>query len=403
MSLESSLSETAKLKMLSVTFMPDWAGLDFLDALKRGFEEVCRDITINLKYMRYHSLYDEIVAVMKGGLNGYDVFPVDNIWVPEFVEAGWLADITEYITDEVKNSVFPEALKAAEYPTGSGRYYGLPWYMDTKYLFYNKTMLSKAGIKEPPKTLDELRDQALILKKSDIVKHPIVWSWAQQECLICDYTILTTLFGGRLVDEGGKPVFNEGGAVKALEWMVESMSMRITGWESLAFAEPDVSRVFGDGDAAFALLWLSSYEGVNSPQNLAGACGITHVPGSDILPEGVSVNGSMLLGVSPKCEKKNAAVELIKFWSGLGSGRSYVRWLFPIWMRLFDAPKMFRGGIYDILDVVKYQYAHMVTRPRIPRYAALSKELQRAIHEALTYVKTPQKALDDAVKRFTSC
>ncbi|MEM2972143.1 MAG: extracellular solute-binding protein [Candidatus Bathyarchaeia archaeon] len=401
MSPESSLSGDAKLKMLSVTFTPEWAGLDFLETLKRGFEETYRDTVINLRYTRYHSLYDEIVAAMKR-MENYDIFPVDNIWVPEFVEAGWLADITDYVTDEVKSSFFPEALKSAEYPASSGRYYGLPWYIDTKYLFYNKTMLSKAGIKEPPKTLDELWNQALILKRNNIAKHPIVWSWAQQECLICDYTILTTLFGGRLVDENGKPAFHEGGGVKALEWMVESISTRITGWESLAFAEPDVARVFGDGDSAFAFLWLSSYEVVNSPQRLAGVCGIAPIPGSDILPEGVSVNGSMLFGVSPKCENKEAAVELIKFWSGLGSGKSYVRWLFPIWMRLFDAPKMFQDGIYDILDVVKYQYAHMIIRPRIPKYALLSKELQRAVHEALTKAKTPQEALNDAARRFMS-
>jgi multiple sugar transport system substrate-binding protein len=322
--------------------------------------------------------------------------------MPEFVEAGWLADVTRYITPEIKKSVFSAALEAAEYPTASGKYYGLPWYMDTKYLLYNKNILSKAGITTPPKTLDELWAQAMTIKKKGILKYPIVWNWAQQECLICDYIILTTLFGGRFVDEAGKPVFNEGGAVAALEWMGKSIDAGITGWASLAFSETDVSRALGTGDAAFALCWLSGYEVANRSESLTGACGITNVPGSDLLPEGVSVDGSAFFGVSRNCKNTDVAVELIKFWTGLSSEKSYVKWLFPMWMRLFDAPKIFREGIFDIVDIVKYQYEHMVTRPRIARYAILSKELQRAIHESLTKSKTPQEALNDAVKRLTT-
>jgi multiple sugar transport system substrate-binding protein len=397
--------ETTRLKMLLYGLMPEWT-TDFEGSLKQKFEETHPDIAVNLSYTGYGGLHDEIVSTFNKG-DGCDLFLVDNIWVPEFVEAGWLADVTEYITDEIKNitnetkrSVFLEILKTTEYPDNSGKYYAWPWFMDAKYLFYNKLMLKKVSIDEPPKTLDELWNQALTIKKKGIVKYPFVWSWAQQECLICDYIILTVLFGGRFVDETGKPTFHEGGAVKALEWMVKSIDAKLTSKASLAFTEVDVVRVFGAGDAAFALSWISSYECMNYPYMLSGACGISHVPGSDILPEGVSVNGAMSIGISSKCKNKDAAVELAKFWVGLGSGRAYAEWLFPTWMRVFEVPNFFREGIYNILDVVKYQYAHLVNRPKIPNYVALSKELQQAIHEALTKAKTPQKALNDAAKRL---
>jgi len=397
MSLELPLSESTRLKMLTASFGPAL----FDDPLKAKFEEIYRNVNVDLTYAQYGIVHDEIASAMRGGGPDYDVFLVDNIWIPEFVENGWLMDVTEHITPEIKANFFPKALEAAEYPVGSGKYYGLPWYIDTKYLLYNKTMLAKAGIKEPPKTLDELWSQAMAIKNKGIVKYPIVWSWAQQECLICDFTVLTTLFGGRLVDEAGKPIFNEGGAVAALEWMVRSVDAGIASLACLAFTEPDAYHMLGTGDAAFALNWLSSYDRVNDPQLLAGACGITNAPGSDILPEGVSINGSTFFGISSSCKRKDAAVNLVKFWTGLDPETSYVKWLFPMWMRLFDTPKFFREGIYDILDVVKYQYAHMISRPRIARYAVFSKELQQAIHEALTRMKTIEKALNDAVERLT--
>ena len=48
----------------------------------------------------------------------------------------------------------------------------MPWILDTKYLFYNNEMLEKAGIAAPPKTWDELVEQAKIIKDKGIVEHP---------------------------------------------------------------------------------------------------------------------------------------------------------------------------------------------------------------------------------------
>ena len=71
-----------------------------------------------------------------------------------------------------------------------------------------QAMLDKAGIKAPPKTWAELVAQAKIIKQKGIVKFPIVWSWAQAEALICDYTTLVAAYKGDFF-AGGKPVFDE--------------------------------------------------------------------------------------------------------------------------------------------------------------------------------------------------
>jgi len=398
MSRELSSLETAKLKMLYTNY----SAVMFDGAVREKFEEIYHGIKVGLRDVPYEVLHDEIVANMVAGGTEYDVFMMDNIWLPEFVEAGWLAEVTEYITPEIKQSISPNAWKAAEYPPGSERYYGWPWYVDAKYLFYNEKILSKAKIKAPPKTLAELWNQAMIIKKKGILKYPIAWSWQQHECLICDFTIFTALFGGRLVDEAGKPIFNKGGAVEALKWMIKTIDAGLTSWASLAFKETDVSRIFGTGDAAFTLSWLPEYEDINRPELLAGACKIAPVPGRDILPEGISVNGSDLFGISLSSKNKDAAVEFIKFWTGVDKQKSYANWLAPAWLRLLDTPKIFQEGIFNILDVVDYQYKHMITRPRIPNYTVFSKELQLAIHEALLKIKTPQEALNDAAQHLTT-
>ena len=42
----------------------------------------------------------------------------------------------------------------------TGKYYGMPWILDTKYLFYNKEMLEKAGVEKAPTTWDELKGRS---------------------------------------------------------------------------------------------------------------------------------------------------------------------------------------------------------------------------------------------------
>ncbi|TIQ61285.1 MAG: extracellular solute-binding protein, partial [Mesorhizobium sp.] len=117
--------------------------------------------------------------------------------------------------------------------------------------FYNKEILEKAGIKAPPKTWEELGEQAKIIQDKGLLKTPIAWSWAQAEAVICDYTTLVSAYGGDFLKDG-KPDFQNGGGASALKYMVDSYKSGLTNPNSKEFLEEDVRKVFENGDAAFA-------------------------------------------------------------------------------------------------------------------------------------------------------
>ena len=79
---------------------------------------------------------------------------MDAIWPAEFAKAKLVVDITAKIPADFKSDVFESALAGAAY---QGKFYGVPWINDTKFLFYNKKMLADAGISAPPTTWDEVR------------------------------------------------------------------------------------------------------------------------------------------------------------------------------------------------------------------------------------------------------
>jgi multiple sugar transport system substrate-binding protein len=90
---------------------------------------------------------------MAGG-TAPDVIRADIIWVPEFADMGALAALDEVMPDfaQLKDAVFPGPLSTNFY---KDHYYGLPLDTNTRVLVYNKGMFEKAGIQNPPTTIDE--------------------------------------------------------------------------------------------------------------------------------------------------------------------------------------------------------------------------------------------------------
>ena len=192
-------------------------------AMTEAFTKANPDIKVNLEFVPYEGLHDKTVLAQGAG-NAYDVVLFDVIWPAEFAANNVLVDVTAKITDEMKAGVLPGAWTTVKY---DDKFYGMPWILDTKYLFYNKEILEKAGIANPPRTWEELAADAKIIKEKGILATPIAWSWAQAEAAICDYTTLVSAFGGDFLKDG-KPAFQSGGGLDALKYMVDSYTSGIT-------------------------------------------------------------------------------------------------------------------------------------------------------------------------------
>jgi len=238
--------------------------VDEMNAIVTEFNEANPNITVEIEYVSYDALHDKITTAMASSPPAYDVFLTDDIWYAEFAEKGYVADVTSKITQDMKDNVFDAAW---EITTVGDKVYGMPWLLDQKYFFYNEKILNDAGFTEPPKTWEELVDMAKVIKEKGIVEFPIVWSWGQYEAAICDWVTLLYGNGGMMVDEQGKPAFNNPAGVKALEWMVQTVDEGVTNPASVTYVEEDVRNVFSQGQAAFALNWNYMYDlAANNPE-----------------------------------------------------------------------------------------------------------------------------------------
>ncbi len=363
-------------------------------AMTSDFEKANPDISVNLEFVPYEALHDKIVAAKGAGSNGYDVVLFDDMWPAEFGKFNLLKDVTSQISVTEKTRIFDGAWSTVSW---DGKQWGMPWILDTKYLYYNKAMLAKAGIANPPKTWQEVMEQAQILKEKGIVKYPLVWSWSQAEALVCDYTTLVSAFGGQF-SKDGKLNFSDAGSVNAVQYMKTSLDKGVTNPNSREYLEEDVRKVFSNGDAAFALNWTYMYNMANDAKQskVAGDVGI--VPAPSETPGAVAaMNGSMGLGVTQTSSNPVQSWQYIRYLTSQPVQNKYARLSLPIWKSSYDIAAVQKGQ-EALIAAAKPALNVMLMRPITSDYSRLSNTLQQQIQQVLQGQKTPEAAMAAVTK-----
>jgi multiple sugar transport system substrate-binding protein len=89
---------------------------------------------------------------------------------------------------------------------------GVPWYVETRLLYYRKDIAEKAGITAPPATWDDLKAMAKAMKEKGGAKWGISLGTKNWQ----EYFPFLWSNGGDVVDASGDPALNSPAAVEAL-------------------------------------------------------------------------------------------------------------------------------------------------------------------------------------------
>ncbi len=380
-----------------------------MDEVAKEFMAANPNTKVVMEYVAYDNLHDKIVTAMATNPPPYDVIMVDVVWYAEFAKAGYLADVTNKITPDMRNKTFKTGWNVV---TVGGKVYGMPWLLDCKYFFYNEKMLKDAGFDNPPKTWEELIEQAKVIKQKGICEYPIAWSWAQHEAAICDYTLLLAGNGGTFLDASGKPAFNNDKGVATLEWMIKSIDDGLSNPASPTQLEGDVQNLFAGGKAAFCTNWLSTYDFANNNKEqsqVTGQVKMALMPVFDAQSKAglksATVDGSSGFSVVATSPNKDAAWKFIEFLCSEPTQMKYSLHQLPIWTTSYEGDNLQKLlGQSPVTPVTvpmfKEQFPYANVRPVIPYYMAGSKALQLALQEALTKQKPAKQALDEAAAKW---
>lgn len=383
-------SAAAATTTLNALFMTQAAySENDIRAMTQAFQTAHPDVQVNLEFVPYEALHDKIVAARGAGGNGYDVVLFDAIWPAEFSKFDLLQDVSSRISADEKEKIFPGAMNTVVF---KGKTLGMPWILDTKYLYYNKAMLEKAGIKDLPQTWQQVMDDARIIKQKNIVKYPLVWSWSQAEALVCDYTTLVSGFGGKFYNNG-KLDFSTPASLQAVKLMKSSLDEGLTNPASREYLEEDVRKAFSNGDAAFALNWTYMYNMANDAKQskVAGQVGIMPAPG-DAPNRFGAVNGSMGLSIAKGSSHPDQAWQYISYMTSQPVQNKYATLSLPIWKSSYQDPAVSKNQ-ESLIAAADKSLNVMLSRPETADYSRLSNTLQQQLQQVLVGSATPEAAM----------
>ena len=115
------------------------------------FERSNPGIRVKVQQLPWTAAHEKLLTAFAGDVTP-DICQLGNTWVPELVALDALVPLDRYVAS-------PPIVDAADYFAGiwetnriGGRLYGVPWYVDTRLVFYRRDLLSDAGFSAPPQS-----------------------------------------------------------------------------------------------------------------------------------------------------------------------------------------------------------------------------------------------------------
>ncbi|MGH7483933.1 MAG: sugar ABC transporter substrate-binding protein [Longimicrobiales bacterium] len=128
---------------------------EVVQELVREFERENPGIRVEVQQMPWTAAHEKLLTAFVGRATP-DLAQLGNTWVPEFAAIGAIESLDARIARS--GLVKPEAYFPGIWETNvvAGATYGIPWYVDTRLLFYRTDLFARAGWNELPRTWDEL-------------------------------------------------------------------------------------------------------------------------------------------------------------------------------------------------------------------------------------------------------
>lgn len=182
------------------------------------FERRHPGIRVVVQQIPWTAAHEKLLTGFVGG-SPPDLAQLGNTWIPEFAAIGALEPLEARIG--ASRAVSPEAYFEGIWKTNSfeGTTYGIPWYVDTRVLFYRPDLLKAAGYSEAPRTWSAWRDAMVKIRDAGLrgARYAILLPTNEWEQL--------TIFGVQqrstlLADDGTHGAFGEAPFRAAAEWYV---------------------------------------------------------------------------------------------------------------------------------------------------------------------------------------
>lgn len=363
------------------------------------FEQEYPDIRVNVQGIPWANAHEKLLTSLIGGTMP-DVFQIGNTWIPEFTLLNGVEDLTHWVSQS-------SVIQADDFYSGiwstsevDGKVYSIPWYVDTRLIFYRKDILEKAGYTSPPTTWAEWADVLSDLSKGmEGDRYPILLPIDEFEIPI----IFALQQEGEMLRENATLGDFQGDAFRrAFTFYIHMFE---NGWTPKVRRNQiaNIEQEFGRGYFVFYITgaWNISRFKSRLPLKSAYDWQTAPMPGPESGP-GVSMAGGASLAISRNSDLKADAWTLIEF---LSRPEIQVRFYkamgnLPVLKSSWDEATLKSD---PHLESFRIQVHHMRPLPRVPEWERISNVIklyaEEVIYERMT-IDEALTGLDQTVDRF---
>jgi len=130
-----------------------------------AFEKRHPDIRVEVQQIPWTAAHEKLLTAFVGDATP-DAAQLGNTWVPEFVSLGALAQLDERIGRSAVAGRGDSFAGIWDTNVLDGATWGVPWYVDTRVLFYRTDLVAAAGDLWPPRSWGEWREAMERIKKA---------------------------------------------------------------------------------------------------------------------------------------------------------------------------------------------------------------------------------------------
>nr|WP_286207691.1 sugar ABC transporter substrate-binding protein [Hephaestia sp. MAHUQ-44] len=353
---------------------------EVIGALIAGFEAQHPDIEVRVTALPNNGAHEKLLTGFAGD-SLPDMAQMGNTWVPEFEALGALVPLDARVaaTPAIDRADYVEGVWASN--VIDGRLYGLPWYVDTRLLFYRRDILKRAGFDTPPVTWAEWRRQMVAIKKqAPPGRYAAYFPLNEYEPL----QVLGLQAPEPMVTDDGHGNFESAGFERALGFYLDTIRSGLApAWTSTQVA--NVWDEFDRGRFAFYISgpWQIGEFRRRLPRERQQNWATAPMPGPD--GPGVSTAGGSSLVIFRHSDRQDAAWQLITYLSRPEVQRR-------LHALTGDLPSRHSAWSGLAPDAPERAFAEQLTRlrpsPKVPEWERIATEM-RLVAEAAAHRDTP--------------
>lgn len=355
---------------------------EVVEHLLPDFERKHPGIHVEIQQLPWSAAHEKLLTAFVGDSTP-DLCQLGNTWISEFVAIQALQPLDARIT--------AGAIDSSDYFAGiwdtnvvAGQLYGVPWYVDTRLIFYRRDLLHAAGFDHPPQTWDEWKQMlAAVKERAGPGRFAILLPSNEFEPLLA----LALQQDDPLLRENGRfGNFESEGFRRALAFYLE---MFHRGWAP-GDAGGDVANVWNEFGRGYFSFYISGPWNISEfkrrlPPEAQDSWMTAPLPGPD--GPGASIAGGSSLVVFRASRQKDAAWQLVEYLS-----QPDVQQQFHVLTG--DLPprrtSWSGGSLADDLYARAFrdQLERVMPAPRVPEWERIANEMQvvaeRAVHGELS-------------------